>query len=339
MERPLAKPASPSSPSSSSSSYTWMYAVVLVFALGLLGWGIYLAARGAGDRVILAAGALGTLATLLVWFLTINLRASRDEALARLDRSFAPLHERMQHLSVLLNQISEQQLISERAKAIAFRESEREALRRAIREEMARRDYDAALALANDIETAFGYKAEADRLREEIQAERQSEVRRHVAEAIAVIDRHCRTEQWTLALREAERIMASYPEDPEAQSLPQEIEARRQAYKQELLDSWNDAVQRHDVDGSIEILKRLDLYLTPAEAESMQETARQVFKDKLLLLGQQFTLAMRDHQWDDAIRLGEAIVREFPNSRMAQEVREKMDLLHQKAGEAEAVRV
>jgi hypothetical protein len=104
-----------------------------------------------------------------------------------------------------------------------------------------------------------------------------------------------------------------------------------------LLDSYNDAVSRHDVDGSIEILKKLDAYLTPAEAETMQESARQVFKDKLLLLGQQFTLSVRDHNWNEAIRLGESIVKEFPNSRMAQEVRDKMDLLRQRAGEMEAV--
>jgi hypothetical protein len=133
--------------------------------------------------------------------------------------------------------------------------------------------------------------------------------------------------------------MAAFPWDPQAQNLPAEIENRRQGHKKQLLDSWHDAVNRHDVDGSIEILKKLDLYLTPAEAESMQETARQVFKDKLLLLGQQFTLAVRDHRWHEAIELGETIAREFPNSRMAEEVREKMGLLRERASEPEGAGV
>ena len=51
----------------------------------------------------------------------------------------------------------------------------------------------------------------------------------------------------------------------------EEIEARRQGHKKQLLDSWREAVNRKDVDGSIEILKKLDIYLTPVEAESMQE--------------------------------------------------------------------
>jgi len=68
------------------------------------------------------------------------LRAERQEAERRWEEHFGPVNERLQYISVLLNQVSEQQLISERAKGIAFRESERDALRRAIREEMHRRD-------------------------------------------------------------------------------------------------------------------------------------------------------------------------------------------------------
>ena len=38
------------------------------------------------------------------------------------------------------------------------------------------------------------------------------------------------------------------------------MENRRAAQKQQLIESWNDAVTRHDVDGSIEILKQLDAF-------------------------------------------------------------------------------
>jgi hypothetical protein len=100
-----------------------------------------------------------------------------------------------------------------------------------------------------------------------------------------------------------------------------------------LLNSWNEAVQRHDIDGSIEILKNLDLYLTPAEAEGMQETARGVFKERLNNLCKQFAQSVTDHKWADAIRVGEVIYREYPNTRSAQEVREKMEALRQRASE------
>ncbi|HEX2971384.1 MAG TPA: hypothetical protein VHP11_03575, partial [Tepidisphaeraceae bacterium] len=203
----------------------------------------------------------------------------------------------------------------------------------------AKSDWSAALILANEIETVFGYKQEADRIREEIRVQREMEIRKQVNEGLVVIDRHCRGEQWTLALQEAQRLMQAFPDDAQAQRLPQEIEARRQNLKKQLLQAWNEAVDRHDIDGSIEILRQLDSYLTPAEAQASQDQARQVFKDKLLLLGQQFAIAMKNRAWAEAIRLGESIISEFPNSRMAQEVREKMDLLRQKAAQPEPAKV
>jgi hypothetical protein len=323
-------------PARKSGSFLWLYGVVLVLALVVLGIGIYQVANGGHTYSMLAAGMVSVIAVLLVWSFNFNLKAARDEEVRKWDETLGPVNERLQYITVLLNQVSEQQLISERAKGIAFRESERDALRRAIREEMHRKDYDAALMLANEIESVFGYKQEADRFRMEIQNSREAEVRKLVNEAVGTINQYCQAEQWTNALREAERLMGMFPNDAQVRNLPNEIEARRQGHKKQLLEGYTDAVNRHDVDGWIEILKRLDPYLTPAEAEALQESARQMFKDKLMLLGQQFTLAVRDHNWSEAIRVGETIVSEFPNSRMAQEVRDKMELLRQRASEIEA---
>jgi hypothetical protein len=136
-------------------------------------------------------------------------------------------------------------------------------------------------------------------------------------------------------MREADRLIRLFPHDDQTLNIPKQIESRRLSHKQQLRESWEDAVNRHDIDGSIEILKRLDQYLTPLEAQEMQEKVRQVFKDKLLLLGQQFTLAMKERNWHIAVRLGETIIDGFPNSRMAQEVRENIDLLRQRVAEAE----
>jgi hypothetical protein len=105
------------------------------------------------------------------------------------------------------------------------------------------------------------------------------------------------------------------------------------------MDTWNEAVEKHDVDGSIEILKHLDMYLTPAEAEGMQEKARSVFKEKIGLLRMQFTMAVQDKRWAEAIRLGDSIMAEFPNTRMAQEVRDMMEMLRQRAGDGNVAKV
>jgi outer membrane protein assembly factor BamD (BamD/ComL family) len=65
----------------------------------------------------------------------------------------------------------------------------------------------------------------------------------------------------------------------------------------------------------------------------MQETARGVFKEKMNILREQFAHAVQEQRWREAIRIGDAIIADFPNTKMAQEVREKMDVLRQRADE------
>ena len=313
-------------------SFTWIYAVILLLALAVLGVGIYRVAIGQSDWGMLGAGSIGLIAVAVTWPLALTLNAHRTVAARERAELMDKLVERVDQMAMLLNVMSDQQLLSDRAKQVAYRDKDREAIRRAITEEMGRNDYDAASALADAMEVNFG-RGEADRLREEIRARRSEAVRKQVADVVAVIDRHTRNEQWNAAMREAERLQQVFPENETVRNLPVEIENRRQNHKRQLLASWNEAVQRHDIDGSIEILKSLDLYLTPAEAEGMQETARGVFKERLNNLCKLFATAVTDHKWQEAIRIGDVIAREYPNTRSAQEVREKMDALRQRANE------
>jgi hypothetical protein len=314
-------------------SFNWIYVIALVLAVAVLGCGIYQVVRDGEGWPMVAGGCLGIIAVLATWPVTLCLYNGRCTLKSESEAVVQPVLERLDQMSILINTMSEQQLLSDRAKSIAYRVKDREALRRAISEEMAKQDWEAALVLADEIERGFGYRGEAARVRQEIDNKRQETLRRHISDAMGTIDRHTRAEQWSAALREAERLIQMFPDSEQVRNLPVEIENRRQAHKRQLLSSWTDAVARHDVDGSIEILKQLDTYLTPAEAESMQETARSVFKEKLGNMGKQFSTAVQDHRWLEAIRIGEAVMREFPNSRIAQEVRENLDSLRQRAAE------
>jgi hypothetical protein len=314
-------------------TFNWIYVVAVILSLATLGCGIYQVVRHHEGWPMVAGGCLGLIAVLATWPVTLCLHSARCGVRGEREEVMAPVLDRLDQMAMLVNTISEQQLLSDRAKAVAYRVKDREALRRAISEEMAKQDWEAALALADDIERNFGYRGEAARVRQQIDQARQENVRRQVADAMGTIDRHTRAEQWSAALRESERLVQMFPDNDQVRNLPVEIENRRLAHKRQLLSSWTDAVARHDVDGSIEILKQLDTYLTPAEAESMQETARSVFKEKLSNLGKQFGAAVQDHRWVEAIRFGEQVMREFPNSRIAQEVRENMDQLRQRAAE------
>jgi hypothetical protein len=315
-----------------------MYAVVLVVALAVFGVGIFLAVQESGRRdwTMLAAGCVGLVLVLTTWPLAIAMTSSREAAMKRSEEVTQELSDRLQGMSVILNEVNETLLLSDRAKAVAYREKDRDALRRAIREDLAKRDWEAALVLADDMERVFGYRQEAMKFREEIHRAQEDIVRRHVNEGIAVIDRHCRAEAWSDALREAERMINAFRGDPQVANLPQEIENRRQSHKNQLIASFQDALTRKDNDGAIEILKKLDLYLTRAEADQMQDTVRNLFKEKINDLRTRFALAVQDHKWTEAVRVGEEIVRDFPNSGIAREVRDKLDTLRSRAGEPQA---
>jgi hypothetical protein len=318
-------------------SATWIYAVAAVLALAILAGGIFLALKKQ-NWTVLAAGGVALVAVAVTWPLAMSLHEARLESAIRSDDKFGAVAERLEQFSVMMTLISEQQLLSDRAKSVAFREKERDAIRRAIQEEIAHGNFEAAGALANEIEASFGLKQEADRFREDVSNRRAEIVRRQINDAAAVIDRHCRAEQWQQAQREAERLAELFPADEQARNLPAEIEKRRSSHKQQLIQAFQDARARNDIDGSIEIVKQLDIYLTPTEAEAFQEQVRSVFKDKLNNLRAQFSLAVHDQHWADATRIGESIIRDFPNTQMAKEVREKMDALRQRAALPETAR-
>jgi len=50
---------------------------------------------------------------------------------------------------------------------------------------------------------------------------------------------------------------------------------------------------------------------------------------KLHNLGEQFSLLVTEKQWNSALGIGQQIVEDFPNSKMAEEIRTKMDVLRQ----------
>ena len=110
----------------------------------------------------------------------------------------------------------------------------------------------------------------------------------------------------------------------------QKLLDKKEERKRILLNAWDDAVKRRATDRSLEILRELDLYLTPNEGLALQEAARDVFKNKLHNLGAQFSMAISGKQWDKTIEIGQQIIRDFPNSKISGEIRKKMDTLKQK---------
>lgn len=231
----------------------------------------------------------------------------------------------------LLEGIRETASLSDAAKQVAYRAKDLAALRSAIREDMDKGDFEAATMLANEMERRFGYAQEADKCRDQINTTSRAAIDRRVRETGETVESLLKKFEWAAATRESDRLQRQFPSHPEVPKIAQQIQTAKDAHKRELLKSWKDAVAKDDVDTSLGLLKQLDQYLSPSEAEAHKEAARDVFRKRLQQLGVQFALHVHDKNWGEALRIGRTITDEFPNTRMAAEVRERLAILQGKA--------
>jgi hypothetical protein len=221
--------------------------------------------------------------------------------------------------------------LSDKAKSTLYREREIEALGEMIQHHLMLQDYDAASTLITLMDRDFGHHEQARRLRQEVAASRKATMDEKVETSIGHFQEILDLHDWVRANREAQRMMNLMPNNNRVAQLLAMIKAAQLAHKRQLLQSYGEAIRKNDVDRSIELLHQLDPYLTPQEAAALQESARDVFRAKLQNLGFQFTMCVTDQRWAEAVATGEEIIHNYPNSRMAQEVREKMELLKSRA--------
>ncbi len=230
----------------------------------------------------------------------------------------------------VLEQIDQSSRLSDAAKAMILRDSDRQFVREAVLSKIQQEDLDTAYEIIDDLANRTGYKEMAIQLRAEADKHHGATDQERIEKIIAQIEQLFESYQWVKANIEIEKLIHTFPDSEEAKSMRRKLLIKREERKKLLLNAWDDAVNRRATDRSLEILKELDLYLTPQEAVTLQEAARDVFKDKLHNLGVQFSLAVSGEQWDKALEIGRQIIHDFPNSRMSEEIREKMDVLKQK---------
>ena len=228
-----------------------------------------------------------------------------------------------------LTQINHSTRISEVVKAIAFREEDRQSLREAVFEKLKQKDFEGAYEIIDEIGNHSGYRALASELRTQVDTYRNATKEERIDQAIDHIETLFRTCHWPKASVQIEALIGEYPHSEKARAMRQQLIDRKGERKKILLAAWDDAIQRQETDRSLEILKELDMYLTPNEGLALQEAAKDVFKTKLHNLGVQFAMAISDRKWNDALEIGQQIMRDFPNSRMSGEIREKLDVLRQ----------
>jgi uncharacterized membrane protein len=299
-----------------------------LIAFGVLGYGhltgIWLSA--AGGMVLFFAIIILTITTLLLKI---------EATTYRLFNELRDANEHLEKHMAKLELIAENTRISDAAKSLAHREEELDALRQAIRDDIRMERWDLGFKFLGEMERRFGYEEEAGHLREELERARREGMEAKLTAVIQMIEEHFKEKEWELAQSEIDRLKRLLPADNRIDGLTQRLANLRNEHKKELLAAWDEAVERSDTDHAIEVLKELDQYLTPKEAEELKATARSVFKEKLLQIGVQFRFAVKGKRWRDALDIGLELVREYPNARMAHEVRGMLEVLRERARQTE----
>ena len=231
----------------------------------------------------------------------------------------------------LIGQIARAVSLSDAAKEIAFRDTECMELSEAVLGKLHQHDFDATYAMIEAMAAQPKYGELAGRLRKRADEYRDAEEDTRVSKVIAHIDTLCDQQHWAQAAAQAENLMKAFSECEKALAMPARIREKKDLRKKGLLALWDKAVETKDTDRGLEVLKELDQYLTPNEGLALQESASGVFRNKLHNLGVQFALAVTERQWDKALQTARQITGDFPNTRMAREIRGKLDILQERA--------
>ena len=280
--------------------------------------------------ILLLVGWLGPLALLIV-VITMLLKVFKiSETSADNGAKLDKIAETLEKNRPVLAQISQNTRLSETAKAIAFRDADRQSLREAVFDKLQQQDFDTTYEIIDEIAGSTEYRKLAEQLRSEADKYRDATDQERTNQVIALIEKVLEDHQWAKASAQIERLIRAYPDSEKAKEMRQKLVDKKEERKKILLNAWDDAVKRQATDRSLEILRELDLYLTPNEGLALQEAARDVFRNKLHNLGVQFSLAVSGKQWDRALTTGQQIIYDFPNSKMAEEIREKIGILKQK---------
>jgi len=285
---------------------------------------------GSISQLIWLLGTLVLLGVVVSMLLkTFKIFSTLTESSERLEQIAETLDK---NRSVLI-QINQNTHLSETAKAIAFRDADRQSLREAVFDKLQQQDFDTAYEIIDEVAHSTIYQELAEQLHAEVDKYRDATDHERINQVIALIEKLFESYQWAKASAHIERLIKAEPESEEAKAMRQKLLDKKQERKKILLTTWDDAVKRQDTDRSLEILRELDLYLTPNEGLALQEAARDVFRNKLHNLGVQFSLAVSEKRWSKAVETGRQINHDFPNSRMAEEIREKWDVLKQKVAQ------
>ena len=309
--------------------FKWHIVVICIALAGVLVLALFTNIFEQTDTVRSLVYLLGSLIFLVALLTILSQVAGIVGAMRRSSANMEEATRALENIRNDLMQINHSTRMSESVKAIAFRDEERQSLREAVFEKLKQKDFEGAFEIIDEIGNHPGYRSLSAEMRAEADRYRNATEEERIDQAIDHIEMLFRRCHWPKASVQIEALIREHPYSEKAKAMRQQLIDRKTERKKILLAAWDDAVQRQETDRSLEILKELDMYLTPNEGLALQEAAKDIFKTKLHNLGMQFSMAVSDKKWNEALDLGQQIIHDFPNSRMSGEIREKLDVLRQ----------
>ena len=313
--------------------FKWHIIIILCAILGLAGIYVFTDYLPSTDAAAIPT-LLVTLGIAIILIAILTAMAGTKKIITLLSESGAKLDkiaEAMEKSKNKLEQINHDIKLSEPAKAIVFRDADRQALREAVFDKLHQKEFGDTYDIIHEMENYPEYSGIAKRLKMQADGFRDANEQERINQVVTHIGKLMDNHEWAKASHQIERLRTATGKSEYANAMRQQLRDKKEERKKILLQAWDDAVKRQDTDRNLEILTELDSYLTPNEGLALQEAARDVFRNKLHNLGVQFSLSISERQWKQALRTGVQIINDFPNSKMATEIREKIEILQKNA--------
>ncbi len=135
---------------------------------------------------------------------------------------------------------------------------------------------------------------------------------------------------WNAATSAADRLHRLLPDAPGLDGLVNQIASARHRHAIEVETRMRDAHAEGRIDEAMQLLRDLDRHLVGEESSRAVDVAQPIIVAHRDLVGRRFRDAVGEKRWKDAVELGESIAREYPNTRMAEEVGEMLPVLRQR---------
>ena len=233
--------------------------------------------------------------------------------------------------AAILGRIEEHSMLSDQAKRLVYRDRELELLRMLLEQDIASGDFDAAMRMVDELGTQFGRREEAEGLRARIDASRREEVERRIADGTRHIARLLAAGDWDAAAGVQHRLERLFPDTPAIASLPEQILAARLRHAADVETRMREAHATGRIDEAMTLLRDLDRHLVGRESTRVLDVAQPIVAAHRERCGVRFRDAINARDWKTAVELGERLVDEYPNTRMAEEATELLAGLRNRA--------